>query len=162
MNKEKKNALLWRQTDFTWLAIEPNSDDVRGSELEKPVKKSVKELCSHLIKIGGKVVVVEFHESSDFCKALVKFGEITPNDNLEIFTGEDRECHANSAMLWSQNREDYLLVTGFALSEDGVWRRHSWLKANDGKLIETTIKREQYFGITLEEEGAEAFLQDYH
>jgi ribosomal protein S18 acetylase RimI-like enzyme len=43
----------------------------------------VKELCSHLIKIGGKIVVVEFHESPVFCHALVKFGEVTPGDNLE-------------------------------------------------------------------------------
>ena len=162
MNKEKKIRLLWRQTKFTWLAIDPNSDEIFGSELEKPVNRSVKQLCSHLIKLGGKMVVVEFHESPIFCKALVKFGEITPSVNLEIFNGEERECHTNSAMLWSQNREDYLLVTGFALSEDGVWRRHSWVKTNDGRLIETTIKREKYFGIILEEEGAEAFLQDYH
>jgi hypothetical protein len=162
MNNEVKIELLWRQTKFTWLAMDPNFDDVRGSKLVKPVKKSVKELCAHLIKIGGKMVVVEFHESPVLCKALVKFGEITPSVNLEIFNGEERECHTNSAMLWSQNREDYVLVTGFALSEDGVWRRHSWVKTNDGRLIETTIKRETYFGITLEEEGAEAFLQTYH
>ncbi len=154
--------LRWRQTQFTWIAIDPKSDDFRGSEIEKPVNQFVKKLCSHLIQIDGKVVVVEFHESPDFCKALVKFGEITPNDNLEIFNGEDRECHTNSAVLWSQNRENYSLVTGFALSDDSVWRRHSWVKTKDGKLIETTIKREKYFGLTLKKELAESFLQVYH
>ena len=160
MNKEIE--LLWRQTKFTWLAIDSNSDEIIGSELEKPVHESVKELCSHLIKLGGNMVVVEFHESPVFCKALVKFGEIIASAKLEISNGEERECHTNSAMLWSQNREDSFLVTGFALSEDGVWRRHSWVKTNDDTLIETTIKREKYFGMILEEAGAEAFLQTYH
>jgi hypothetical protein len=154
--------LRWRQTQFTWIAIDPKSDDFRGSEIEKPVNQFVKDLCSHLIQIDGKIVVVEFHESPGFCKALVKFGEVTHNDNLELFIGEDRECHTNSAVLWSQNREIYCLVTGFALSDDGVWRRHSWVKTNDGKLIETTIRREKYFGLTLKTELAESFLQTYH
>ena len=134
----------WRQTQFTWIAIDPKSEDFRGSEIEKPVPNFIKELCSHLIEIGGKVVVVEFHESPEFCKALVQFGEIVSSDHLELFKGENRECHTNSAILWSQNKEEYFLVTGFALSEDEVWRRHSWVKTKDGKLIETTIRREKY------------------
>src|SRR5215207_3957258 len=105
--------LRWRQTQFTWIAIDPKSDDFRGSEIEKPVHDFIKELCSHLIEIGGKIVVVEFHEPPELCKALVNFGEIASSDNLDLFKGEDRECHTNSAILWSQNKEDYFLITGF-------------------------------------------------
>lgn len=154
--------LRWRQTKFTWIAINPKSDDFRGSKIEKPVDKSIKQLCSHLIEFDGNIVVVEFHESPEFCKALVKYGVINPSNKIKIFKGEDRECHTNSAVLWSQNKGAYLLVTGFALSEDNIWRRHSWVKTKDGKLIETTVKRKKYFGITLKKELAESFLQVYH
>ncbi|MEP7137207.1 MAG: hypothetical protein ABI904_19950 [Chloroflexota bacterium] len=154
--------LRWRQTAFTWLAINPKSDDFRGSKLEKPINKAVKELCSHLIGIDGKIVVVEFHESPDFCKALVKLGELDSNNRLKINKGEDRECHINSAVLWSQNKDKYLLVTGFALSEDGVWRRHSWIRTKSTTIIETTIKRKKYYGITLNKELSESFWHIYH
>ena len=153
--------LRWRQTQFAWIAINPKSDDRHGAKLEKPVHKSVRDLCSHLMQLGGESVAVQFVEPPEVCKAILKFGEINPGSNLKMVRGEERECHANSAALWSKNRKKYLLVTGFALSEDGTWRRHSWVKTKDGKLIETTLKREIYFGMTLEEEIAEAFLQVY-
>jgi hypothetical protein len=154
--------LRWRQTKFAWIAIHPKSNDLSGLKLEKPVHKSVRDLCTHLLVIGGESVAVQFNEPPEVCKAILKFGEITPSNNLKMAKGEERECHTNSAVLWSKNRKKYFLVTGFALSDDGTWRRHSWVKTKDGKLIETTIKREIYFGMTLEEEIAEAFLQVYH
>jgi hypothetical protein len=154
--------LRWRQAKLAWIAISPKSEDLRGSKLEKPVHKSIKELCSHLLEIGGESVAVQFNEPPEVCKAILKQGEITSSENLKMVKGNERECHANSAVLWSKNRKKYFLVTGFALSDDGTWRRHSWVKTVDGKLIETTIKREVYFGMTLEEEIAEAFLQVYH
>lgn len=153
--------LRWRQTAYTWLAVNQKSDDFRGSKLEKPVSKQVRELCSQLLSIGGKVVVVEFHESQ-FCNVLAELGEVDSYDRLKINKGEDRECHTNSAILWSNNKDTYILVTGFALSDDGVWRRHSWIRTKGNTLIETTIKREKYYGMRLNRELAESFLQIYH
>ena len=154
--------LRWRQAKLAWIAISPKSDDLRGAKLEKPVHKSIKDLCSRLLEIGRESVAVQFNEPPEVCEAILKFGEITPNGKLKMIKGDDSECHANSAVFWSKNRQKYFLVTGFALSDDGTWRRHSWVKTKDGKLIETTIKREIYFGMTLEDEIAEAFLQVYH
>jgi hypothetical protein len=116
--------LRWRQAKLAWIAISPKSDDLRGSKLEKPVHKSIKDLCSHLLEIGGESVAVQFNEPPEVCKAILKFGEITPSSKLKTIRGDERECHANSAVLWSKNRKIY-------------------------------------FGMTLEDEIAEAFLQVY-
>jgi hypothetical protein len=49
------------------------------------------------------------------------------------------------------------LSTGFALSDDGMWRPHSWLRASSGTLIETTEQRVAYYGFAFDDEGAELF-----
>ena len=65
---------------------------------------------------------------------------------LEI-TGEQSHCHLNVAKLYKSKRVD-TIVTGFALSKDGLWREHTWgLKG--GRVIETTERRVQYYGKVL-------------
>ena len=42
------------------------------------------------------------------------------------------------------------MATGYALSEDGLWRSHSWgltQARNRAVIIETTVSRERYFGV---------------
>ncbi len=153
--------LRWRQTRYSWIAIAPDANDVRGQQLERPVEQYAKALCSHLLSLGGKIVALEFVESPNFCKTLVELGQETSCKNLEIYQGESRQCHITSAVLWSKNRKTYNLFTGFGLSEDGVWRRHSWIVTNKGVLIETTVPREKYFGLSLNAVLAELFLQIY-
>ena len=59
-------------------------------------------------------------------------------------------CHLNSAELFATGKATGLGV-GFALSEDGLWRQHSWAlkRQKDGTnlILETTGKRLCYFGI---------------
>ena len=48
-------------------------------------------------------------------------------------------------------------MTGYALSDDGLWRQHSWLIAKPGRrwtVIETTCRRLLYYGVVLTEEEA--------
>ncbi|HEX7958941.1 MAG TPA: hypothetical protein VF493_03430, partial [Terriglobales bacterium] len=45
------------------------------------------------------------------------------------------------------------IATGYALSEYGLWRQHSWGILRDG-VLETTKTRLKYFGIVLQ--GGEA------
>lgn len=50
------------------------------------------------------------------------------------------------------------LLTGYALSDDGYWRQHSsWCLSPARRLIETTVRREHYFGFRLSEDEAFAF-----
>jgi len=58
-------------------------------------------------------------------------------------------CHLNSAELFATGKAT-ALCTGFALF-DGLWAQHSWAleRQKDGtnRIIETTGKRDRYFGI---------------
>jgi hypothetical protein len=63
------------------------------------------------------------------------------------------ECHANAAF-WEQNRGQFpvAIVSGYALSEEGLWRQHSWLIAKPYRrwtVIETTVRRVLYYGVVL-------------
>jgi hypothetical protein len=69
-------------------------------------------------------------------------------------------CHLNSSRLWLERKLGVVAIgTGFALSDDGLWRRHSWGIGRDC-LVETTCPRERYFGIALWSDMAEGFARE--
>jgi len=63
--------------------------------------------------------------------------------------GEPSECHGTSAALWWRSRGRVQLVTGWALSPDGLWRRHSWCIGVECIIETTPSERLRYFGIAL-------------
>ena len=66
-------------------------------------------------------------------------------------------CHSNVARLWRRNRSTLIGIgTGYALSDDGLWRQHSWGVRREG-LLETTELRTKYFGLLLQREEADWF-----
>jgi len=86
--------------------------------------------------------------------------------------GDPSQCHANAANLWEQNKERAAIVTGYALSKDGIWRQHTWLidlhksvgaegaRRMHGtffQIVETTEPRVLYYGFRLTEDEAEQF-----
>lgn len=75
---------------------------------------------------------------------------------IEFIKGEASECHANTARLYEEGVLDYI-VTGYALSDDGLWRQHSWGIGHDGQIIETTEPRENYYGFALRNDEAVEF-----
>src|SRR5439155_23927359 len=66
---------------------------------------------------------------------------------------QDNQCHVNSVKLWLSEEGRYTIATGYGLS-DNIWLRHTWLlqRHDRGGLVETTVKRVKYFGITLTDE----------
>jgi len=68
-------------------------------------------------------------------------------------------CHGNASKLWTKS-EQLQLVTGYALSNDGLWRQHTWVwNPSTDELIEITVRNEKYFGVVLsDEEAANYFL----
>lgn len=55
------------------------------------------------------------------------------------------------------------IATGYALSEDGLWRSHSWViqpMKRTVRVWETTVKRVAYFGVVLTDEECEQFWYD--
>jgi hypothetical protein len=69
---------------------------------------------------------------------------------------ERSRCHWNVEELW--RRKKLLAVfSGYALSEDGLWRGHSWgvrgASPRSRHIVETTEARQKYFGIALAAKG---------
>lgn len=102
--------------------------------------------CQHLLQYGGELVVPHRypeHHLDEFLASAAVFsaaGRFVP--------GEDNGCHANAAMLWTDGTVA-AIGTGYALSDDGLWRQHSWGVDADGTPVETTAARISYAGITL-------------
>jgi len=58
-------------------------------------------------------------------------------DDIILNKMNTNQCHENTATLFQQGKIKEL-HTGYALSDDGLWRQHSWGVDVNGKIIETT------------------------
>ena len=62
---------------------------------------------------------------------------------------EQSQCHSNSAAVALQR--GWECWTGLALSSDGVWRTHSWVRIHStGTIRETTTRRTDYYGVKVD------------
>lgn len=66
-----------------------------------------------------------------------------PSDDVAMFDFKNRRCHDNVSKLLDAKLIDKD-VNGFALSDDGLWRYHSWGLLANGKIVETTCHRIAY------------------
>jgi hypothetical protein len=103
----------------------------------------MKLLRKILLNIGGEEVVFYFPEP--FLVTLLEFGEKFFRGDARLVVGRDNLCHNNSKYL-SMKYNTYKLYHGYALSDDGLWRQHSWCLTKTGNVIETTDIREIYYG----------------
>jgi len=67
---------------------------------------------------------------------------IMKGDDAEMYVMRAAQCHNNCELLLFQNEVE-MIYYGLALSEDGMWREHSWGYRN-GNIVETTVKRVAY------------------
>ncbi len=112
-------------------------------------------LYERLLGLGGSAVVSIKEE--DLEKILAR-GYARSGRGIGMRTGGRSACHRNAALLWDANRDRAVIVVGWALSEDGLWRQHSWVKDTvQDRLYETTEKRKLYFGFDLTPEESETF-----
>lgn len=106
-------------------------------------------LCEILLTYGGEVVVPHLRPNR-LLSQIIQQGSVVPEEQqIEYIPGEDNNCHRNADALVQKG-----LATsfghGYALSDDGLWREHSWAWGPKGHLIETTEPRDRYFGIRLD------------
>ena len=111
-------------------------------------------LRGRLLDLDGLEVV--FAGSEFHLDELLQRGSESSEADSETYILVQSMCHANSALLWRLLGGGVKIVTGYALSDDGLWRQHSWAN-RDGHVIETTETRVRYFGFELSQAEAERF-----
>jgi len=87
-------------------------------------------------------------ETECFVEYLVEFGHIFKMP-VQLNRREPSSCFSNVAAIYLHNPSMEVAV-GYVggLGKDDLWRQHAWL-VDDGKIIETTLKRRLYFGVIL-------------
>lgn len=126
--------------------------------------KCFKKLEKKLLSIGGYEVVFtddcELHE----LKKILSRGQFLDGRKFKKTQGEAGRCHENSILGWSANKDKAIMMSGYALSDNGYWVHHSWLinvKRNSEPLETTPIKRYAYFGYALNLSESNEFLSYY-
>jgi hypothetical protein len=126
----------------------------RHAVAEQPDLGRLKEL---LLGIGGDFLVAPPKADPDI-PFLLDHG-ILMSGPIRLNLMESSSCHQNVSSIWMQRELGIVgIATGYALSDDGLWRQHSWGILRDG-LLETTKERLKYFGILLQDEGANRFAE---
>ena len=118
------------------------------------------QLRDKLLSMGGYEVCMPTFDGD--VETILSRGQLWYGDRTIMKIGQPSRCHSNSAILWKKHPENTILCTGYALSNDGMWRCHSWLVKIDekeNKIIETTTERVAYFGIAMPEMIAQEFYQ---
>lgn len=129
------------------------------NETEAHAIRSMLILRDRLLSFGGCQVCMPLLEE-DY-NSIMERGELFYEKGIHMRKGRDSQCHFNSALLWDANRGHCRIATGYALSDDGYWRQHSWVVqplATKYRIWETTVKRVAYFGFVMNEAECEEFL----
>jgi hypothetical protein len=119
-------------------------------------------LRAKLLGIGGaEIVALPLTMGIDpFVPLLEIWGQVMERP-VTYRRMEPSQCHLNVARLWEERKKGSRLIgvgTGYALSDDGLWRGHSW-GLNKRGIIETTVSRVKYFGLPLVGKGADWFCR---
>jgi hypothetical protein len=136
------------------------ADRVAEHDAERPGYAHLWERLSQAILVhGGEAVVPPLDPlERSFAEMLIADGE--PQGPRARKAGGDRsDCHRNTARLLRAGKAAGI-GTGYALSDDGLWRQHTWGLGSDGVVLETTVRREQYWGLQFRGEQATYFADN--
>jgi len=123
---------------------------------DAPWVRAHRALIAHILQFGGEEVCMPGEESD--LHELTHRGEFLYGAGAKMKTMRRCECHANSAALWTKNPAALRIMTGYALTVDGMWRQHTWcIEVATGRPIETTTGRIAYYGVVLDEDEASRF-----
>ena len=110
-----------------------------------------------LLTLGGQFFVAPPKREPDI-SALLESGFVMCGA-VKLAAMKANLCHQNVASVWRSRKRGIVGVgTGYALSEDGLWRQHSWGVLREG-ILETTKERVKYFGILLQGSRADRFAR---
>lgn len=116
---------------------------LRIAGLKQP---EIKLLRKVLLSLGGDEMVAPPGDFERDLEALLKLGHVTAGP-VRLKVMKTSNCHGNIQELWNREAKGLVaLCTGYALSDDGLWRQHSWGILREG-VLETTEPRAKYFGV---------------
>jgi hypothetical protein len=110
-----------------------------------------------LLSLGGIELVAPPYPDQDlpliFDAGFVMAGPVVRR------TMRKSDAHRNVAEIWAEKRHELVGIgTGYSLSDDGLWRQHTWGLRREG-ILETTVPRVKYFGILLLRGDADSFAR---
>ncbi len=155
MDQEWKKTLEDRNT--WWYKDKPNP----ANEWERIAMEKTFILRDRLLGFGGNIACMDLFDED--LEKIMERGQFWYGEHTRMKKGLPSQCHRNSAYLWDANRGICQIATGYALSEDGCWRQHSWVVqplTTKYRIWETTVKRIAYFGFVMDDEECEQFLWD--
>lgn len=150
------------QRDYFCTEYSAHLDEFLGID-SSDVKPDIK-LRSKVLSFGG--FQLDAPLAMKETNKLNKRGQFWIGNNAKLIGGEPGQCHWNSAQMWIENKgnrsKEIKLVTGYALTSDGIWRKHSWCilkdsSSRDEQIIETTMERLAYYGFVMTEAEAKQF-----
>ena len=150
-DKEYRESLKTIPIDDEWKEFIKAKDWYHATKGKLPTNLEV--IRDKLLAFAGEEVCLFQGEDVDTLNIL-HCGQFWFGKDATIKQMENSRCHDNSLELWGEDRRmlswNIHLCTGFALSDDGMWRRHSWCIRKDNRtIIETTTPRILYYGYVL-------------
>lgn len=156
-DREKREKFRWTPMSEGW---KNNCQKMFwfGDNLKKNDK--LYPLREKLLSFGGEAVCLPPYEED--LMDILENGQFWFGSGAKRMKGRACQCHNNSRKLYDRNKKDFdiRICTGYALSDDGMWRQHSWLvlhKERSNQIIETTEPRIGYYGFVMTEDQCEEF-----
>jgi len=111
----------------------------------------MKKLKKKLLSLGGEAFQHDWFLKESFTQnamnIMAECGIAIIRPKIKMMRGDCNRCHHNARKL--SKDKGYDCMTGFGLSEDGVWRVHAWC-LNGKVVIEATTPRVIYYGLPTE------------
>lgn len=161
-------ALVWKPMDNEWKEhLKQNGTwwykdkpDPANEKEQKAMERAFL-LKDRLLTFGGESACMDLYDE-DYEKIMER-GQFFYGDHARMKKGYPSRCHMNSSLMWNANRGQCQICTGYALSEDGLWRQHSWVVQPltvKYRIWETTEKRIAYFGFIMTDEECQEFYEN--
>lgn len=121
--------------------------------------ENYRELEQKLLTMGGQALVY-MPSPQPLLRLIIESGRTFDTGQLKKVKDQPSHCHDNVAARWTKGKDKYQMAHGYGLSDDGLWRQHSWLIDTRKKtIIETTLPRMIYYGVILEGDASRQFAE---
>jgi hypothetical protein len=120
-----------------------------------------RQLNERLVAIGGDTLCLPLgpnpESENGWVSWLLEHGQLIDGPITQRRKGISG-CHQNVATIWRRKQYGITgICSGYVLSDDGLWRAHTWGLLPGGGILEITIARQKYLGLVHEGEMADAF-----